>query len=169
MINVLKSLFVWLCFIPAAILNGGFRQHVLAEYMGNACAMALSGVLLSLFILLISCFLLPRVVKLSRKGCLIIGGLWMILTVVFEVVFSMSAGLSFSDMLVAYNPMTGNLWLLVVLTTFFAPLFVYKNKTYPTIWCLLITEDTLKSIDWKYTICAWLEIQHWRFLVNCVW
>ena len=93
MINVLKSLFVWLCFIPAAILNGGFRQHVLAEYMGNACAMALSGVLLSLFILLISCFLLPRVVKLSRKGCLIIGGLWMILTVVFEVVFSMSAGL----------------------------------------------------------------------------
>lgn len=50
----------------------------------------------------------------------------MILTVVFEVVFSMSAGLSFSDMLVAYNPMTGNLWLLVVLTTFFAPLFVYK-------------------------------------------
>ena len=98
MINVLKSLFVWLCFIPAAILNGGFRQHVLAECMGNACAMALSGVLLSLFILLISCFLLPRVVKLSRKGCLIIGGLWMILTVVFEVVFSMSAGLSFRDM-----------------------------------------------------------------------
>lgn len=42
----------------------------------------------------------------------------MILTVVFEVVFSMSAGLSFRDMLVAYNPMTGNLWLLVVLTTF---------------------------------------------------
>lgn len=128
MINVLKSLFVWLCFIPAAILNGGFRQHVLAECMGNACAMALSGVLLSLFILLISCFLLPRVVKLSRKGCLIIGGLWMIQTVVFEVVFSMSAGLSFSDMLVAYNPMTGNLWLLVVLTTFFAPLFVYKIR-----------------------------------------
>lgn len=80
------------------------------------------------FILLISCFLLPRVVKLSRKGCLIIGGLWMILTVVFEVVFSMSAGFSFRDMLVAYNPMTGNLWLLVVLTTFFAPLFVYKIR-----------------------------------------
>ena len=67
MINVLKSLFVWLCFIPAAILNGGFRQHVLSECMGNACAMALSGVLLSLFILLISCFLLPRVVKFKQK------------------------------------------------------------------------------------------------------
>lgn len=51
----------------------------------------------------------------------------MILTVVFEVVFSMSAALSFRDMLVTYNPMTGNLWLLVVLTTFFAPLFVYKT------------------------------------------
>lgn len=66
--------------------------------------------------------------KIKQKGCLIIGGLWMILTVVFEVVFSMSAGLSFRDMLVAYNPMTGNLWLLVVLTTFFAPLFVYKIR-----------------------------------------
>ncbi len=129
MINVLKSLFVWLCFIPAAILNGGFRQYVLSECMSNTCAMALSGVLLSLFILLISWLLLPHVVKLSRKGCLAMGGLWMVLTVGFEFVFSMSEGFSFRDMLVAYNPMTGNLWLFVVLTTFFAPLFVYKTMT----------------------------------------
>lgn len=129
MINVLKSLFVWLCFIPAAILNGGFRQYVLSECMSNTCAMALSGVLLSLFILLISWLLLPHFVKLSRKGCLAMGGLWMVFTVGFEFVFSMSEGFSFRDMLVAYNPMTGNLWLFVVLTTFFAPLFVYKTMT----------------------------------------
>ena len=127
--NVLKSLFVWLCFIPAAILNGGFRQYVLSECMSNTCAMALSGVLLSLFILLISWVLLPHVVKLSGKGCLVMGGFWMVLTAGFEVVFSLFAGYSLSDMLVAYNPMTGNLWLFVVLTTFFAPLFVYKIRT----------------------------------------
>lgn len=57
------------------------------------------------------------------------GGLWMVFTVGFEFVFSMSEGFSFIDMLVAYNPMTGNLWLFVVLTTFFAPLFVYKTMT----------------------------------------
>ncbi|WP_262897234.1 hypothetical protein [Bacteroides caecigallinarum] len=27
----LKSLLVWLCFIPTAILNGGFREYVLTQ------------------------------------------------------------------------------------------------------------------------------------------
>lgn len=49
--NVIRSLRVWLCFIPVAILNGGLRQYVLVRWFGEVGANALSGVLLSLFIL----------------------------------------------------------------------------------------------------------------------
>lgn len=61
--HVIRSLLVWLCFIPVAILNGGLRQYVLDQ-----------------------------------------------------------------ELLSAYNPMTGNLWLLVVITTFGAPRLVYEKE-----------------------------------------
>lgn len=57
--NVIRSLLIWLCFIPVAILNGGLRQYVLVRWFGEVGANALSGVLLSLFILLITWLLLP--------------------------------------------------------------------------------------------------------------
>ena len=33
--NILKSLIIWICFIPAAILNGGLREYVLAPAIGS--------------------------------------------------------------------------------------------------------------------------------------
>lgn len=33
--NILKSVLVWLCFIPVAILNGGLREHVLDRALGE--------------------------------------------------------------------------------------------------------------------------------------
>lgn len=38
--NVLKSLPVWLCFIPVAILNGGLREYVLVEAIGEEWGIA---------------------------------------------------------------------------------------------------------------------------------
>ena len=30
--NILKSLIIWFCFIPVAILNGGLREYVLGNH-----------------------------------------------------------------------------------------------------------------------------------------
>lgn len=126
--NILRSLLVWLCFIPVAILNGGLRQYVLVRWLGGVGANALSGVLLSLFILLITGLLLPRIVKYNRKESYRIGIVWMLLTIGFEFIFGLTGGISFRELLSAYNPMTGNLWLLVVVTTFGAPRLVYDKE-----------------------------------------
>lgn len=120
--RICRSLLVWLCFIPVAILNGGLRQYLLAGWLGSVGAMAVSGILLSLFILFITWVLLPRVANLVGKERLVTGSLWMVLTVCFECVAGLAAGLSFGELLDAYNPSTGNLWLLVVITTFAAPM-----------------------------------------------
>lgn len=126
--NVLRSLLVWLCFIPVAILNGGLRQYVLDRWLGEVGANALSGVLLSLFILLIIWLLLPRVVKYNRKESYQIGIVWMLLTIGFEFSFGLTNGIPFHELLSAYNPMSGNLWLLVVVTTFGTPRLVYEKE-----------------------------------------
>lgn len=126
--NVIRSLLVWLCFIPVAILNGGLRQYVLVRWFGEVGANALSGVLLSLFILLITWLLLPRIVRYNQKESYRIGIVWMLLTIGFEFIFGLTGGISFRELLSAYNPMSGNLWLLVVITTFGAPRLVCDKE-----------------------------------------
>ena len=120
--NILKSALIWLCFIPAAILNGGLREHVLARALGEKWALPLSGIILSACIFLITWLLLPRAVKaLSSKDSLRIGICWVFLTIAFEFVSGLAGGSTITELLSAYNPLTGNLWLLVLAATLLSP------------------------------------------------
>ena len=133
--KILKSLLVWVCFIPVAILNGGLREHVLARALGHVLARALgekwalplSGIILSACIFLITWLLLPRTVKaLSSKDSLRIGICWVFLTIAFEFVSGLAGGSTITELLAAYNPLTGNLWLLVLAATLLSPAAVRK-------------------------------------------
>ena len=125
--KILKSLLVWVCFIPAAILNGGLREHVLAGAIGEKWALPLSGIILSACIFLITWFLLPRTVKvLSAKDSLRIGICWVFLTIAFEFASGLAGGNTIKELLAAYNPLTGNLWLIVLVTTLLSPAAVRK-------------------------------------------
>ena len=127
----LKSFLVWLCFIPAAILNGGFREYVLIKYLDTALATAISGILLCILILLITWLLLPQLVTLNNKESYITGIIWMILTILFEFTSGIGTGVPMKELIAAYNPLSGNLWILVVLTTMFAPTIISRiNKRY---------------------------------------
>lgn len=122
----LKSLIVWICFIPAAILNGGFREYILIKYMNTASATAISGILLSILILLITWLLLSRLVTLNRKESYITGIIWMVLTIIFEFTSGIGTGIPIEELIAAYNPLSGNLWVLVILTTMFAPYIYFR-------------------------------------------
>ena len=127
--NILKSVLIWLCFIPVAILNGGLREHVLDRALGEKWALPVSGIVLSICIFLITWLLLPRIVRLSVKNCIIIGLLWTFLTILFEFASGLTGGSSLRELVAAYNPMTGNLWLLVLATTLLSPVAVRKITT----------------------------------------
>ena len=123
--NILKSLPVWLCFIPIAILNGGLREYILTKAIGEEWALPVSGIILSVCILLITWLLLPRIIKtITSKDCLIIGICWAILTIVFEFAAGLAGDSTVSELLAAYNPLSGNLWLLVITTTLLSPIIV---------------------------------------------
>lgn len=124
--RILKSLLVWLCFIPAAILNGGVRQYCLHPLL-HQWALSVSGVLLSGLIILLTWLLLPRVGILNQKERYAIACLWTVLTITFELIFGTSTGQTFHELVSAYNPMTGNLWILVVLSTALSPVIIKKS------------------------------------------
>ena len=120
--KILKSLVVWLCFIPAAILNGGLRDYVLVRVVGESWALPVSGIILSVCIFLITWLLLPRLVKVRTSGTAwLIGICWLILTMAFEFASGLAGGTTSAELLSAYNPLTGNLWLLVLATTLLSP------------------------------------------------
>ena len=125
--KILKSLLVWVCFIPVAILNGGLREYVLDEAVGEQWALPLSGIILSACIFLLTWLLLPVTVKaLSAKDSMRIGICWVLLTIAFEFVSGLAGGSTITELLAAYNPLTGNLWLLVLAATLLSPTAVRK-------------------------------------------
>ena len=127
--NILKSLIIWFCFIPVAILNGGLREYVLVKTIGAEWALPVSGIILSVCIFLITWLLLPRMIKaFTSKDGWLIGIGWALLTIVFEFAAGLAGGSTVSELLAAYNPLSGNLWLLVLLATLLSPVIVRKVK-----------------------------------------
>ena len=123
--KMLKSLLVWLCFIPVAILNGGLREYGLTEAIGAEWALPVSGITLSVCIFLITWLLLPRMIKaFTSQESWLIGTGWALLTITFEFATGLAGGSTVSELLAAYNPLTGNLWLLVLTTTLLSPIIV---------------------------------------------
>lgn len=131
--NLLKSFIVWLCFIPVAILNGGLREHVLLHTLGERWALPASGIILSTCIFLITWWLLPRVARSSTwQDGWRTGTVWALATIAFELAGGLASGSTLSELLAAYNPLTGNLWLLVVATTLLSPVIVTKKSSSKT-------------------------------------
>ena len=123
--RLLKSFIVWICFIPVAILNGGLREYVLARFVGEETALPVSGILLSMFIFLVTWLVLPRLAKdCGMKDCLAMGICWALLTVAFESAAGIAGGSTVTEILAAYNPSTGNLWVLVLVTTMLSPVLL---------------------------------------------
>ena len=100
--NILKSLIIWLCFIPIAILNGGLREYVLAKAIGAEWALPVSGITLSVCIFLITWLLLPRMINsFTSKDGWLIGISWALLTIVFEFAAGLAGDNTVSELLAA--------------------------------------------------------------------
>jgi hypothetical protein len=123
-----KSILIWLSIIPLAILNGGLREAFLTLRLGESCAQPISGIILLLLIFVVTFVFIPRIGKGTSETYWKIGGLWVALTVLFETVFGLATGDSVGKLLKAYDITTGNLWLIIVVFTGFAPWIIAKIR-----------------------------------------
>jgi hypothetical protein len=125
----LKSIAVWLLILVCAVVNGGLREALLVPSLGKPVALVASGVLLSIVIVAVSVLLVPRFGRLSTSHCLSIGLLWLCLTLVFEFGLGrLVQHQSWQQLLDAYTFKDGNIWPLVLLVIFTAPLLAIRVR-----------------------------------------
>ncbi len=121
MVLLVKALAVWMAILLMAVANGVFREKTLIPRLGKTPGLVLSGLLLCLLILVVTCFALPWLHLQHPSQAIGIGLGWLALTLAFEFALGRFQGKSWSSILAAYTCKDGNLWPLVLLLTAAAP------------------------------------------------
>jgi len=125
---ILKSILIWILMIPFAILNGGLRIYITEPLLGENIALPLSGIILSIVIVLLAYFLLPKLGKGKSIEYIFIGLLWFTLTNLFDLIIFFIEGVPIIEFFKAFDVTTGNLWLLVVIVCLISPIIVAKSR-----------------------------------------
>jgi hypothetical protein len=121
-----RYILVWIPMVLIAILNGTLREMTYAKYLSELRAHQVStGIGILLFAGYIG--LLTRLWRIESTGqAVLIGAIWLGLTIAFEFIFGhYVVGQPWSKLLSDYNLLAGRTWLLVLLWIAGAPLLFY--------------------------------------------
>jgi hypothetical protein len=126
---ILIYFIAWLGLAVIAILNGTFRVKGYAPYMSDLAAHQVST-LIGLGLFGIFFWFLTRFFPLeSSRQALGLGGMWLVLTILFEFVFGhFVMGHSWYKLFADYNIFEGRLWSLILLWIFFGPYVFFKIR-----------------------------------------
>ena len=119
---LLKIFIIWLIIAFVAVLNGMLREAVLFKYMGTELALPVSGIILCLLVFLVTNLLLTWIGQQTARTFFIIGSICVCITLLFEFVFGhYVVGRSWHELIQVFNMQNGDLFTLVLLTSFISP------------------------------------------------
>jgi hypothetical protein len=127
---VVKYTAGWIGLVVLAIINGTIREKGYGRLMTELSAHQLSTVIgLGLFGLYI--WILTGLWRIeSATQAFVIGGTWLILTIVFELFFGHYVmGHPWSKLFHDYNLLKGRIWVLVLIWTAIAPYVFYRLRS----------------------------------------
>jgi len=126
---LIRSFLIWLLFMPLAVLNGALRDLLLTPALGDALARAISSLTLSLLIFSLTMLFIRKLGVDTPSGLFIVGGFWLILTIMFEFTFFIVVmGHPMDVLFEDYDLFRGRLWLVVLATTFLAPFLAFRIR-----------------------------------------
>jgi hypothetical protein len=125
---IMITLGVWFLFVIFAIINGGIRNKFFKPYVGDSIAHQISTIIFIIVILIVTYLILKfSYIQLSDSQAIIMGTIWLLLTIFFEFIAGHYIFGNPWDKLVSdYNILKGRIWSLVLLTTFLAPYITNK-------------------------------------------
>jgi hypothetical protein len=125
---VIKYFLFWLPMIVIAFGNATLRQLVLTRYFTETVSHQLSTITLIIFCAIYTGLVYPFL-KIQHAGqALLIGFIWMILTILFEFSLGRFLNRSWDSLLQDYNLAAGRIWTLFLLTLFLLPTIFYLLK-----------------------------------------
>lgn len=125
---VLIMLGTWFIFMVFAIINAIIREGVFSSFFTELRAHQLSTfTLMAMFFVITYGVFRFADVHLSDTQTILIGALWLVLTICFEFLAGHFVfGNPWEKLVSDYNVLTGRIWILIPLTTFVAPYLIKK-------------------------------------------
>lgn len=125
----LKQFLLWLPMIVIAIANAGLREMVWDNYFDELTAHQISTATLILFCTVYIGLIFPFIGVRSFNHVLLIGFLWVLLTVGFEFVFGfLVMSNSLKELINDYNLLQGRLWSVFLMGLFILPSLFYTLR-----------------------------------------
>lgn len=123
-----QAVLVWIIMVFVAIVNGILRGVYTPKVGSVLHGHQISTVIfIAALLIIIYLFLRMTSVSYTEKDLVLIGAMWMMLTIVFEFGFGHYVmGTSWSQLIADYNILKGHVWGLVLLTILVAPYIVGK-------------------------------------------
>jgi len=119
---LVRSLAVWFVLLILASANGALRQGVIIPAAGDVAGRALSTLLLSALILVLTWLTITWIAPRSAGDAWAAGALWVVLTLAFEFLAGHYLfGQSWPQLFEDYNLLAGRIWILALLTTAVSP------------------------------------------------
>lgn len=125
-----RALVFWLFLAVVAIAAGALRESILRPLVGEPWAHWIGTLAVcAIFVLLIGGFVNRLDPPAAPSELWTFGIMWLLLTVCFELVFGRIAlGSSWQELLGAYDPGSGQIWWLVLLTVLLAPPLLGRER-----------------------------------------
>ena len=128
--NLSAYVLSWIGMVAIAILNGAIREKAYGPFMGELSAHQLSTFIIILLFGAYIWVLTGTYPIESPTQALIIGVMWLVMTVIFEFVFGhFVMGHPWSRLLQDYNLFKGRVWSLVLIWASVAPYLFYRIRS----------------------------------------
>jgi len=123
---VLKYILAWFPMLLLAVLNGALRDLGYKKHVGDLTAHQISTVTLIILFAFYIGYIIHRFPPSSSIQAILIGTIWVVLTLSFEFSFGRYRGNSWSALFADYNILKGRIWILIPLWILIAPYLFYK-------------------------------------------
>lgn len=118
----------WFLFMILAIMNAILREGIFTSFLDELRAHQLSTFTLMTIIFIVT-YLVLRLsnIQLSTEQAVIMGSIWLILTICFEFLAGHYVfGNSWNTLLSDYNILKGRIWILIPITILVSPILAHK-------------------------------------------
>jgi hypothetical protein len=124
-----KYLLYWLPMILLAVANGIFRQFILLNPLGELRAHQVSTLFLIVLCSIYVWLIFSQLAIQNARQALIVGMVWVVLTILFEFGMGALARRSLENILYDYHLLSGRIWLLFLVWLLVLPgiCFIARN------------------------------------------
>jgi hypothetical protein len=123
---MLKYFLFWFPMLILAVLNGAARDLWYKNYVGELAGHQISTISLILLFGIYMYFIFLKFPPGSSMQSILVGILWLVLTLAFEFGFGLFRGNSLSKLLEDYHILRGRIWIFIPVWITIAPYLIYK-------------------------------------------